>query len=536
MPSSEIFDGIILGAGHNSLVLQAYLCKAGLKVLSLERGAKAGGGLTTEEDSRHPGFLHNTHSFYHRTLNQMPWYRDLELERHGAVYLEPELNVALLLRDGRSLEWWTNFEKTVDSFSHFSRKDAEKLRLWRERFLPIVEKILVPESQRPPVPEPQRRAYLEKSAEGRLLLETSALSPLEFVLREFEHPTIQAGLLFFNGLREVDLRSKGFGHHIPALLASNGKAQMCKGGSATLAKALVAAVEENGGKIKLQTEPKRIIIENGRAVGVETTTGEIIRARHFVCSGLNPQQTFLDLMEDAFVPKVWRDHARNYRYNLLAPLFSLNVNLKAAPQYLASENNPNLDKALMIILGLEHFDQFPEIVQHHEKGSIPPTVMWGSCPTVFDPSQAPPGKHTAFMWEKLPFSLHGNPDNWDQEKEQHGKKMLDLWSAYAPNLKEDTLDWFTRSPLDIERSFPNMKGGDLLIGELSEGQTGFQRPFPGAGNYRGHVNGLYLCGSCCHPGGNITGLPGYNCAQVIFSDLHLPEFLIPRTETWTDQS
>ncbi len=79
---SGIYDGIILGGGHNSLVLQAYLCKAGLKVLCLERRNIAGGGLTTIEDPKHPGFLHNTHSFYHRSLNQMPWYKDLELERN----------------------------------------------------------------------------------------------------------------------------------------------------------------------------------------------------------------------------------------------------------------------------------------------------------------------------------------------------------------------------------------------------------------------------------------------------------------------
>lgn len=519
---SGMYDGIILGAGHNSLVLQAYLCKAGLNVLCLERRGTAGGGLTTEEDPNHPGFLHNTHSFYHRSINQLPWYKDLELERHGAVYLEPEFNVALLLSNGESLEWWTKFEKTVESFALFSKKDAQTLRNWRERFLPIVEKILVPESQSPPIPVAQRRALLEKSVEGRLLLETSALSPLEFVLQEFEHPTIQAGLLFFNGLREVDLRCKGFGHHIPALLASAGKAQMCKGGSAALARALVSAVVENGGEIKLQTEPKRILIENGKAVGVETTTGEIFRARHFVSSGLNPQQTFLELMEEAFVPKAWREKARNFSYNLIAPLFSLNVNLNAPPRYWAAENNPDLDKALMVILGLEHFEQYPEIIQHHEKGTIPPTVMWGSCPTVFDPSQAPPGKHTAFMWEKLPYRLHGDAKNWSQEKDRHGKKMLAVWSKYAPNLDYEVIDWFTRSPLDTERTFPNMKEGDLLIGAFSNGQIGYHRPFPGAGHYRGHLKGLYLCGSACHPGGNITGFPGYNCAQVIFSDMNIP--------------
>jgi phytoene dehydrogenase-like protein len=523
----EIYDGIILGAGHNSLVLQSYLCKAGLKVLCLERRNIAGGGLTTMEDPKHPGFLHNTHSFYHRSLNQMPWYKDLELKRHGATYIEPDYNVALLLRNGESLDWWTSFEKTVESFARFSKNDAQTLRNWRERFLPIVEKILIPENQSPPIPNDERTSLLKKSPEGRLLLETSALSPLEFVLKEFEHPTIQAGLLFFNGLREVDLRCKGFGHHIPALLASTGKAQICKGGSAMLGQALVSAVIEYGGKVKLQTEPKQILVENNKAVGIETIDGDIFRARHFVVSGLNPQQTFLELMDDAYVPKEWKEKAKGFQYNLIAPLFALNINLNAPPKYEAAKKNPDLDKALMVIMGLEHFRQYPEIVNHHEKGTIPPTVMWGSCPTVFDSSQAPPGKHTAFMWEKLPYRLKGDARNWDHEKDLHGKQMLDLWTKYAPNLEHDVIDWFTRSALDTERTFPNMKNGDLLIGAFTNGQIGYHRPFPGAGHYRGHLKGFYLCGSACHPGGNITGLPGYNCAQIIFSDLNLPAHWAP---------
>jgi phytoene dehydrogenase-like protein len=77
------YDAIILGAGHNGLILQAYLCRAGLKVLALERKPAAGGGLSTLEDPRHPGFLHNTHAFFLRAITAMPWYRDLELERHG---------------------------------------------------------------------------------------------------------------------------------------------------------------------------------------------------------------------------------------------------------------------------------------------------------------------------------------------------------------------------------------------------------------------------------------------------------------------
>lgn len=520
--SSGLYDGIILGAGHNSLVLQAYLGKAGPKILCLEPRDVAGGALTTIEDPRHPGFLHNTHSFFHRGLNQMPWYRDLELERHGAVYLEPEFNVALILKSGEVLEWWKSFEKTAESFACFSLRDAKALRQWRERFLPIVERILIPESQSPPIPLDRRRALLEKCAEGRLLLEVSALSSLEFVQKEFEHPVVQAALLFFNGLREVDLRCKGLGHHIPSLLASDRKAQMCRGGSAGLARALVAAVQESGGEIELQAKPRRILVENGRVSGVEIDSGDVFRARRFVASGLNPQQTFLNLLDEAWVPREWREKAQNFRYNLIAPLFTLNLNLSEPPDYRAAANHPRLKDAFMVILGLERFEQFPEIVRCHGAGTIPPTVMWGSCPTQFDPSQAPPRKHTAFMWEKLPYHLHGSPAHWSDEKEPHGQTMLELWTEYAPNMRESVLDWFVRTPLDTERTFPNMREGDLLVGAFMHGQIGYHRPFPGAGHYRGHLPGLYLCGSSCHPGGNIAGLAGYNSAQVVLADLHLP--------------
>src|SRR5207245_1512341 len=125
-----------------------------------------------------------------------------------------ELNVALILADGRSLQWWTDLDRTADSFAPFSAKDAATLRRWAEEFRPIVERILIPEAESPPLPPDRRRYLLERSPLGRRLLEISALSPLEFVQREFENDVVRAGLLFFNGLREIDVRLKGFGHAI----------------------------------------------------------------------------------------------------------------------------------------------------------------------------------------------------------------------------------------------------------------------------------------------------------------------------------
>ena len=198
------YDGIILGTGHNSLVLQAYMARSGLRVLAVDRSPAPGGGLATIENPRAPGFRHNTHSFFHRALTSMPWYRDLELERHGARYIEPELNVALILSEGRSLEWWTNFEKTAESLGEFSKRDAATLRRWVEEFRPIVERILIPEAQSPPLPPEQRRELLGRSRLGRRLLEKLSAPPLA------DAATTATAKLNDALLREIAQRAAGF--------------------------------------------------------------------------------------------------------------------------------------------------------------------------------------------------------------------------------------------------------------------------------------------------------------------------------------
>jgi phytoene dehydrogenase-like protein len=512
------YDGIILGTGHNSLVLQAYLARCGLRVLSLERNPIAGGGLRTEDSPILMGFRHNTHSFFHRAITTMPWYRDLELDRHGARYIEPELNVALICEDGRSLQWWTDFEKTVDSFTSFSKKDAAALRFWAEDFRPIVEKILTVEAQSPPLPPNVRRALLSQSASGRRLLEVQRMSPLEFVQSEFENDVVRAGLLFFNGLREVDLRLHGFGHSIPALLASSRKAQMCVGGSAALAQALIRDIEDHGGAVRTGVSVASIELRNGKAAAVQLADGERIETRSWIASALNPSQTFIELLN---VSGDLRSRAEAYEYNKIAPLFALNVALEEAPRYSAANKHPELDRAFMVILGLDRFSQFADIVAAHEQGIMPPPVMWGACPTLFDPTQAPEGRHTAFMWEKVPYKMPADP-------ERHGRELLELWARYAPNMAgPNVLHHFVRTPRDTESLLPNMHHGDLLVGSFDNDQVGYHRPFPGAGCYRTPIPGLYLCGGSTHPGGNITGLCGYNAASVIAADLGLKRWWDP---------
>ncbi|MCH2130859.1 MAG: NAD(P)/FAD-dependent oxidoreductase [Pirellulaceae bacterium] len=515
------FDAIVLGAGHNGLIVGAYLARAGLSVLCLERRERPGGGLATIESPTGSGFFHNTHSFFHRGVTQLPWFNDLELARHEVQYVTPHANVALVTSEGRALIWHTEIDKTLASVAQFSERDAETLGLWTGRFRTIVDNVLRPEAESPPWPPDVRRHRWKESSDGRQLLELEALSPWDFVTREFEHPTVQAGLLFFNGLREINLMQPGMAHHIPALFASQRMAQMCIGGSGKLAEGLVTAFESFGGAVITGVELDRLFVHHDRVTGVKTKCGQHFRAKHLVVSSLNPQQTFLELLGNQHVSSRWRSRARNFHYNLIAPLFGLYANLSSPPLYGVGDAAASVDDALMVIVGLDRANQFSDIVQHHQAGTIPSTVMWGSCPSRFDATQAPPHRHTAFMWEKLPYRLNGDPRQWDQQKQQHGEKMISVWQEYSHEIRKHLLDWFVASPLDTERSLPNMRQGDLLVGSFTHGQLGYHRPFPGAGHYRSHLQGLYLCGSCCHPGGNVTGLPAYNSAQVILSDLGL---------------
>ncbi len=516
------YDGLLLGSGHNTLVLAAYLARAGLRCLVLERAAEFGGGLATDSHPGLEGFRHNVHSFFHRALTSKPWFRDLELEHYGVRYVEPELNVAMILRDGRTLEWWTDNEKTAASFAEFSRRDARKLRQWIDEFAPIVDELVVPESEAPPLPPEVRQARLSSTPAGRRLLEVSAWSPLEFVMREFENDVVRAGLLFFNGLREVDLRLKGFGHSIPSLLASPHKAQMCVGGSHALAQGLVAAIEAHGSAIRCDVTIERILLQGERAVGVELAGGETIGANAFVASGLNPQQTFVDLLPTSEISRRLQEKARGFRYNVLAPLFGLYLALNERPRYRAVERRPEIDDAFMTILGLESLEQFDAIVRAHEGRRRPPMrVAWGATPTRFDGGQAPPGKHTAFLWEKVPFDLSGESTTWSEVAGAHASELLEMWSSYAPNLAEPGVvrGSFHATPAATYERLPNMQAGDLLVGSFADGQIGFHRPFEGAGSYRTPIRALYLCGGSTHPGGNITGLGGYNAARVVAHDL-----------------
>jgi phytoene dehydrogenase-like protein len=511
------FDGIIIGAGHNGLILQAYLGRLGLKVLSIDRGLHPGGGLATIEDPAFPGVYHNIHSVFHRAVTLAPWYHDLELERHGVRYVEPELNVAILREDGHSLRWYTDLDRTVESISLFSRRDAAQFQDLAQSFADVTRQVLRPYNAHPPLAPDALRALLSRSAAGRRFLEVEPLSAREFAMTRFEHSQVQALMLFLAGAREVDVDATGYGWLIPTLIASPVKALLCVGGSAALARGLARAVQESGGSVWTGQTVTRILVEEGRAVGVALADGSQVRASRFVASTLNPQQTVLELTGAGLWPPELVEPVRKFRYNQVGPLFGINVTLREPAAYRAADRNPDVQRAFMVILGLETPEVVSEMYRCHPAGQITrPLALWGASPTVHDPSQAREGFHTAFMWEKVPFALDGDAARWDACKEAHAAEVMARWAEFAPNVRGDVVaSCYALSPLDTVRHLPNMAGGDLTVGWMGAEQMGANRPTPALSGYATPIAGLYMAGACMHPGGNITGYPGYNAAGVI---------------------
>jgi phytoene dehydrogenase-like protein len=271
-PGVAEYDGIILGAGHHGMILGAYLAKAGLRILLVERRLQHGGGLTTLEATL-PGFYHNLHSINHFHISEAPWFYDLGLAERVS-YITPHYEFAMPLSDKRALVFSRDLEETLANIARFSAKDARTFREWNAKAEAITRDIFMAERFAEPLPRPEREALLSRSALGRDFLATTRRQPFELVDELFENEHVKLMFLFkvsLFGTWLVDTMSKTspMGSVIRAFDLETGY-QLCRGGSANLARGLMESFLVNGGTYRNQVEVERITIEGGRATGVET--------------------------------------------------------------------------------------------------------------------------------------------------------------------------------------------------------------------------------------------------------------------------
>ena len=158
--------------------------------------------------------------------------------------------------------------------------------------------------------------------------------------------------------------------------------------------------------------------------------------------------------------------------------------------------------------------------QDIKRGEVPEgPVFCAYAASVADPTLAPPGKHSMYIWEPVPYEL-SNGRNWDEVKEQAADQLTDIVAQYAPNLKGSILARKIVTPPEEERRTGLIRGNYVHL-DMTLDQLFSFRPLPELSRYRTPIAGLYLTGAGTHPGGGISCAPGHNTAQEVISDLGL---------------
>ncbi len=517
---AETWDVVVAGAGHNSLVCAAYLARAGLRVLVLERAAQIGGDTATEELTL-PGFKHDACASAHVLIQTSPILRDneLALDRYGLDYIYTDPAVVMPFRDGRSITMFRDREATIRELARFSERDARAYR----QVLADWDAIKAQHNKSrysPPSTPSAALAALEATPAGLEAVRWRYSSALETVRERFTEEHVRAFFLWLSLMTMAWVDQPGTGL-LPLSISSGRQAfgwTTPRGGSIALPNALAAIVRECGGEVRTNAEVVRILVEGGRAAGVVTADGQEFRARRAVVSTIHvkhlPDMVGPDALGDGFVRGL--DHWRTG-----VTMFVTHYALGAPPLY-RMEQGPTPGVGCGIV---ESEDELLAALAAFRRGEPwtenPPLLVINS--TAADPSRAPAGHHTLKVVGFQPYELRdGGPERWDAIKDDVSEALLDHYLRYTTNLtRTNVLARHVESPLDLERRNPHNYRGSCHGGDQDLAQEGSLRPLPGSAGYRLPVAGLYQTGATTHPGASVTGAPGRNCAQVLLEDLGL---------------
>lgn len=516
------YDGIILGAGPNGLTVAAYLAKAGLKILVLERRFEAGGGLATEQVTL-PGFLHNTHAVYMPMVDYAPPLKDFNeyLTRdYDLEFVFPSLVMAMPFADGSCLCLYRDVEKTCQSIAQFSAKDADTYRKIAERYRVLTEDFLGPATYEMAKPAFEQMITLQATDVGREITELTEKTPLNIVNSLFENDRVRCLFLYLSCMWGLHYDLEGVSYLVPLLINRAVNYRLTVGGSHHLAHLFTKVLYRHGGMIVSPVRVKRIVVDNGEAKGVELDDGTLYTATKFVASSLDPYQTFLGLVGKEQLDERFVVRTSDWKWES-SSLFHVHLALESAPQFEAAKSCPDLNEAFIIVLGYETQES---LIRHYDAIHSGELYAGGfNCcfPSLHDPKQAPPGKHTALISLHAPHDLkEGGAERWYRIREQEAARCVELLRTYSPNLSEESILWhYVTTPLDIGNKFASMVKGSYKHGAYLPLQMGYLRPNEECSQHGTPIQKLYVCGASTFPGGLVTFGPGYNAACRIAEDL-----------------
>ncbi len=511
------WDVVVAGAGHNSLLTAAYAARAGLKVLVLEGAARIGGDTTSEELTL-PGFTHDPCSTAHNLIQSNPLMRnnELQLDRYGLRYLYPDPVFTMPFRDGRSVTMWRDLERTCAELARFSAGDAEAYREllndW-QAMAPIVND----ERENPPKAPQEVAARIAGGKHGQRMLDIRRSTALDVIMERFhdDHVRTFFAWIAFMTLHPLDEPETG----LLAFSLVAGRQRFSwilpEGGSIRLPLALASVIEENGGTILTSKPVTRIVVEGGRATGVETADGSAYAASKAVVSTIHIVQLPGIVGEENLTPQF---RAGIDRWKPSLSMFAAHYALSEAPRFRTESGS--MESVTMG--GLQSLDSLHRMLTGYRTGrlDLDDPVFLAITPTVIDTSRAPAGKHTFKLISFLPYQLAEGPQHWDLVKDQVADRLFEALAPLTSNLsKRIVLGRNVASPLDMERRNPANWRGSCHGGASTPDQSGYFRPVEGWSTYRTPIEGLYQTGACTHPGGSVSGLPGRNCAAILLQDL-----------------
>lgn len=507
------YDAIVLGAGHNGLVAANYLAAAGVGVLVLERRDFIGGACVTEE--LFPGFRAPTCSYVCHLL-QDKVIEDLELRRHGFEVYPLQPYRLHPFPDGQYIMIWPDDKDTVEEIRRVAPRDAERFAGWSEfwqRAAGILHRYFL---QAPPSLTTVAAA-VAGTADEEIFERMLTGSMKDLVEEYFESDLVRA--TFIEAHDAGDVRAPGSIMAVAYIkcnyFTEARNVGIPHGGMGGITQAMGRAAQERGVEIRTGVEVERIAVRNGRAVGVILQGGEEIGA-DVVLSNADPKRTFLNLVEREVLEPSFIAAIKRLKTEVSCLKF--HCALKELPDfstYFGADFDPHYLAQVRICPSVAYFEQSWADARNGQPSSCP--VMYVQIPSVYDESMTPPGQHIMSVWS-LYAPVRLRQGTWDGVRQEVGEHLIDTLALYAPNVRQAIIDWQVFTPADLEARVYLTDGNIRHLDIVSEQMLG-RRPNRELSGYRTPVEGLYLCGAGTHPGGEVTGAPGYNAAGVVLGDL-----------------
>ncbi len=517
---SQTYDFVVVGAGSNTLTAAAYLATAGNSVCVLERKDYWGGGCVTREATL-PGFKHDLHATNVFLVKANPLIRCDELgllSRFGLKYVETDDPYhGSLFDDGTGIRTYTDLERTCGEIAKINLADSKAYRIFAQRAAKYVD-LLSWGMFSPPSNPATFLEILNQSDEGRYLLGFMRASAWQVISETFQDQRLQTHLYKMCGEMMVSPEKPGTAFALVLILGFSHRftSGFVQGGSQKFSDALVACIEHHGGKVFTGQDVTCLRTANGKITAAETAGGEVFEAKQALIAGIAPWR--LEKFIDGFDPGLTAAAQKALPSDFGVFLSSYALNEPVQPRYPVEYSRMQINQCCHTDVSKVR-KMFAEVTA----GDMPSDYFANFiCASIHDPSRAPAGKATLYLYHMVPMIPRGRrSEDWSELAEPFGEWLLKGANAYIDNLEGNVLGVHHESPYEMEICSPSFRNGDVMgLGTFADQFLG-GRPTSEFAQYRvPGIERLYLCGPFMHPGGGVTG-GGRAVAMRVMQDLEM---------------